>query len=97
MEKCVSEKHKSWCMKDSWVTLPRTAPFWVQLESGEHVVVQWYSWKRWGLLHGMYGSMEAELQRNIKRAELTAFRCLVKKVIGPKKIHADNKGIFDGL
>ena len=36
-------------------------------------------------LHGMYGSMEAvlEVQRTIKRAELTANLCLLKKVIGP--------------
>ena len=32
-------------------------------------------------LHGMYGSMEAEfeVQRTIKRAELTAFLCFLKK------------------
>ena len=38
-------------------------------------------------VHGMYGSMEAELevQRTIKRAELTAFLCLLMKVIGPGK------------
>ena len=52
-----------------------------------------------GLLHGMYGSMEAELevQRTIKRAELTAFLCLLMRVIGPVKVHVDNKGIIDGL
>ena len=45
-------------------------------------------------LHGMYGSMEAEfeVQRTVKRAELTAFLCLLKKVI-----YVDNKGISDGL
>ena len=50
-------------------------------------------------LHGMYGSMEAELevQRTIKRTELTAFLCLLKKVIGPIQVHVDNKGIIDGL
>ena len=50
-------------------------------------------------LRGMYGSMEAELevQRTIKRAELTAFLCLLRKVCGPIKIHVDNKGIIDGL
>ena len=50
-------------------------------------------------LYGMYGSMEAELeiQRTIKRAELTAFSCLLKRVIGPIKVHVDNKGIIDGL
>ena len=52
-----------------------------------------------GPLHGMYGSMEAEceVQRTIKRAELTAFLCLLRKVCGPIKIHVDNKGIIDGL
>ena len=50
-------------------------------------------------LHGMYGSMEAELevQRTIKRAELTAVLCLLKKVIGPIKVHVDSKGIIDAL
>ena len=35
-----------------------------------------------GPLYGMYGSMKAEfdVQRTIKRAELTAFLCLLKKV-----------------
>ena len=50
-------------------------------------------------LHGMYGSIEAEyeVQLTIKRAELTAFSCLLKKVIGPIKVFVDNKGIIDGL
>ena len=52
-----------------------------------------------GALHGMYGSMEAEfqVQRTIKRTELTAFLCLLRKVFGPIKIHVENKGIIDGL
>ena len=39
-------------------------------------------------LHGMYGSMEAEceVQRTIKRTELTAFVCLLRKVCGPIQI-----------
>ena len=43
--------------------------------------------------------MEAdfEVQRTIKSAELTAFLCLLKKVIGPIKVHVDNKGIVDGV
>ena len=51
-----------------------------------------------GPLSGMYGSMEAEYEvlRTIKRAELTAFLRLLKKVIGPVKVHVDNKGIIDG-
>ena len=41
-----------------------------------------------GPLHGMYGLMEAEfeVQRTSKRAELTAFLCFLKKVIGPIKV-----------
>ena len=51
-----------------------------------------------GLLHGMYGSMEVELevQRTMKTAELTAFLCLPKKVFGPTKVHVGNKEIIDG-
>ena len=50
-------------------------------------------------LHGIYGSMEAEyeVQRTIKRAELTAFLCLLWKVCGPTKVHVDSKGIIDVL
>ena len=40
---------------------------------------------------------EYEVQRTIKRAELTAFLCLLKKVIGPINVHVYNKGIIDGL
>ena len=52
-----------------------------------------------GPLHGMYGSMEAEfeVQRTTRRAELTAFLCLLRKVCGPIKIHVDNNGIIHGL
>ena len=97
-----STKIGTYQQKVSKVTLQLTIPSWVLLESGEHVVGQWCNWvmmKNWHLLHGMYGSIEAELevQRTIKRAELTAFPCLLKKVIGPTKVYADNKGIIDGL
>ena len=52
-----------------------------------------------GPLRGVYGSTEAkyELQRTVKMAELTAFLHLLKKVMGPFKVHVDNKGIIDGL
>ena len=52
-----------------------------------------------GPLHGMYGSMEAEVevQRTIKRTELTAFLCFfLINVSGPIKVHVDNKGVIDG-
>ena len=44
----------------------------------------------------MYGSTEAEyeVQRTIKRAELTAFLCIVKNVIGLIKVHVDHKEII---
>ena len=40
----------------------------------------------------LYGSMEPEfeVQRTVKRAELAAFLCLLKKVTGPIKVHVDN-------
>ena len=46
----------------------------------------------------MYGLMEAEVevQGIIRRAELTAFLCLLKKVIGAIKVHVDNKGFVYG-
>ena len=49
-----------------------------------------------GPLYEMYGSVEAvyEVQRTIKRPEMTAFLCFLKKVIGPIKVHVDNKGII---
>ena len=52
-----------------------------------------------GPLHGMYGSVEAEfeVQPTTKRAELTAFLCLLRKVSGPIEVYVDNKGIIDGL
>ena len=48
---------------------------------------------------GCTAPMEAEfdVQRTIERAELSAFLCLLKKVIGPIKVHVDNKGMKDGL
>ena len=40
---------------------------------------------------------EFEVQRNIKRAELTAFSCLLNRVVGPMKVYVDIKGSIDGL
>ena len=39
---------------------------------------------------------EFEDQRTIKRAELTAFLCILNRVIGPIKVYVDNKRINDG-
>ena len=93
MKKWESEKHKSWsmpaeCFKGHVVTdgsLLGAAGKWracgwavVQLDYDEEL----------GPLYGMYGSMNAELevQRTIKRAELTAFLCLLrKKYVDPSR------------
>ena len=103
MKKWASEKHKSWGMPAEGFkghaatdgSLLDTAGKWEAC--GWSVVRLDYDGEL-ELLHGMYVSMEAELevQRTIKRAEPTAFLCLLKKVVGPIKLHVDNKGITDG-
>ena len=52
-----------------------------------------------GPMHGMSGTMDAELEveRAMKRAELTVFLCLLRKAIGPLVVLVDNKGVIDGL
>ena len=48
---------------------------------------------------GMCGTLDVELevQRTIKRVELTAFLCFLMKANYPTLAHVDNKGIIDGL
>ena len=41
--------------------------------------------------------LDFEVERTIKRAELTVFLCLLKKVIGSTKVHVYNPGIMNGL
>ena len=99
-----SEKHRSWCVpvegfKGHVATdgslLGKTGKWgacgWavVQLDYDEEME----------LLRGMYGSVEAEfeVQRTMKRVELTAFLCLLNRLIGPIKVYVDNKGNIDGL
>ena len=48
-------------------------------------------------MHGMDGTLEAEFERTIKRAEPTALLCLLWKAIGPTMTHVDNEGTIDGL
>ena len=52
-----------------------------------------------GSMHGMCCTLDAEFeeQRTTKWAKLTAFLCLLRKVVGPTTAHVDNKGIIDGL
>ena len=40
-------------------------------------------------------SQEQEMQTG--GSGVTAFLCLLERVIGPIKVHVDNKGIIDGL
>ena len=99
-----SEKHKSWSIPAEGFkghvatdgSLLENAGKWracgwavVQLDYDEEMEP----------LHSMYFSMDAELevQRSIKMSELTAFFCPLKRVIGPARVHVDNKGIIDGL
>ena len=42
------------------------------------------------LMHGMHGTVDAELS-------WTAFLCLFRRVIGPTTAHVDNKGTIEGL
>ena len=86
MEMWESEKHKSWSTPGEGFkghvatdgSLQGTAGKWGA--SGWAVVQLDYD-ADLGPLRGMYGSMEAELevQRTIKRTELTAFLCRPKK------------------
>ena len=99
-----SEKHKSWGLpargfRDHIATdgsLLVSAGKWcacgwsvAQLDHDEEL----------GPMRGMCGTLEAglEVQRTIKRAELTAFSCLLEIVICPTLVVVDNKGIIDGL
>ena len=61
----------------------------VQLDHGEEMEP----------MHGMYGTLDAELEvhRTIKRAEWTAFLCLFRKASGLPTTHVDNIGIIDWL
>ena len=102
MKKWESEKHKNWSMpteefKGHVATdgseLGRAGKWGA---CGWSVVHLDYD-EELGPLHGMCGSMEAgfEVQRTIKRAEMTTFFCLLKKkkLLDPSRC----KGIIDGL
>ena len=81
---------------------PPVAPCWESRASGARADGQRCSLvttRRWGQrMHGMHGTLDAELEvRRIKRAELMALLCLLRRIIGPTTAHVDNKGIIDGL
>ena len=86
MKKWESEKHRCWCMQMEGFSGHVATDGSLSRKTGK--------WKacRWAVvqldydedmepLRGMYVSMEAEfeVQRTIKRAELTAFLCFFKK------------------
>ena len=52
-----------------------------------------------GPMHGMYGTLDPglEVQRTIKRADLTAFIRHFRRRVDPTTVHVDNKGIINGL
>ena len=98
-----SEKHESWSMPVQGflnhvaadgsllgVSVKWSARGWsvVHLDRDEEM----------GPNHGMYGTLDAELevQRTTRRADLTAFVCFLRKAVGPTMVHVDNKGITDG-
>ena len=84
----VPEKHKSWRMQVEG-SMGRVATDGGSLRGrvGKWLacgcVVQLDHDEEMRRSHGMYGSMELEVQRTIKRAELTAFLNRHKRVIGP--------------
>ena len=88
--------------KGSKATLPLTVLFWVPPESGELVVGQRCNWivmENWDLCMVCTARWRQHWKSSAppKRAELTALLCLLKKVIGPIKVHVDSKGMRDGL
>ena len=92
MKKWESEKHTCWGLPaEGFVGHVTTNGSLPERASGEHVVGQWCSWIWRDGAFARDGSMEAEFEvkRTIKRAELTAFLCLLKRLIGPVKVHVD--------
>ena len=102
MKKWESEQHKSWCLPVEGFKGHVATDGSLQGELASVCVwaaAQLDYDEEMDPLHGMYGSVEAEIevQSTIKRAELAAFLCLLKRVIGPIKVYVDNKGIVGGL
>ena len=98
MMKWESEKQRSWSMQVEGFRCHVATDGSLLGAAGKWAVAQ-LDYEEMGPLYGMYGSMEAdfEVQRTIKRTELAAFLCFLRKVSGPIKVHVDNKGIIDGL
>ena len=99
-----SEKHRSWCIPVAGIRKPVATDCFLLGVPGKcdacgWSVVQLDHDEEMGPMHGMFGTLDAELevQRAIKRAELTAFVCLFRKTIGLTTVHDDSKGITNGL
>ena len=100
MKKWESEKHKCWDMPAEGFkghvatdgSLLGTAAKW--RACGWSVVANWIMMKNWDLCMGCMALWRLNLKSS---AELTASLWLLTKVIGPIKVHVDNKGIVDGL
>ena len=90
MREWESEKHKSWSMPAEGFKGHVAADGSLLGIVGKWgacgwVVVQLDFYEEMGPSHGIFGSMEAEceVRWTIKRAELTVFLCLLRKVCGP--------------
>ena len=83
MRKWESEKHKSWGLPAEGFK--------------GHVATDGSLLGNAGMWGACGAEAEFEVQRTIRRAELTAFLCFLRKVCGPIKIHVENKLIIDGL
>ena len=77
---------------------PKHISFRVLQTKNKWSVVQLDQDEELGWMRGMSGTLGVglEVQRPIKRAELTALSCLFK-VFVPSMVHVDDKGIMDGL
>ena len=98
-----SEKHRRWGMQVEGFRGQVTTDASLMRKTGKWgacgwAVVQLEYDEEMGPLHGMYGSVEAEfeVQRTIKRAELTAFLYFLKKVIDPSRCMSITKELLMG-
>ena len=82
---------KSWSFPAEGFKFPLTAPCWVPLalDCDEEMEP----------LLGMYGSVDAEFerQRTISRTRSSRLSCVCKKSDWPVRVRVDNKGNLDGL
>ena len=101
MRRWESEKHKSWGIPGEGVQKHVATDGWLAVGSSRQKlgacgwsVVQLDHDEEMGPMQEMYGALDAELdlQRTIKRAELSAILCLFRKTVGPTMVHVDNKG-----